>query len=703
MSISMSEQTAFDAFAALHPAVQYHLANTLQWPGLRPLQSEAVEPVLTGKDCLLLAPTAGGKTEAAILPLLTRMANENWRDVSVLYICPLRALLNNLHPRLATYAAWLGRSAALWHGDVPQSARARVLRERPDILLTTPESIEAMLVSTKVDPRVLFAGLQAVVVDEVHAFAGDDRGWHLLALLERLTRVVGRPLQRIGLSATVGNPAELVTWLQGGQRSRPRRVVAPPAATAEEPEVTLDYVGSVGNAAKVIASLHQGEKRLVFVDSRRRAEELGAALRGQGVTTFLSHSSLSAAERRRSEDAFAEAKDTVIVATSTLELGIDVGDLDRVIQLNAPRTVASFLQRLGRTGRRVSTRRNCLFLCIEEDSVLHAAGLLERWSAGWVEPITAPPSPRHIAAQQLMALCLQEHRVGANTWREWWGDLPLFDDAEKIVEFLRREGYFEVDGDLLFIGREAERKFGRRYFSDLTAVFSAAPEFTVLHGREEIGTVGDDMLVEEVDGPRTLLLAGRTWQVTNIDWPRRRCWVEPSDLPGRAKWGTAGGGLSLAISRGMRSVILGVDPAGVVLTQRARKVLASFRDDLSAQVSSDSTLLHETASGELRWWTWAGSAANRTLQASLSEIVDPRQRINDRSLRLLPNLSRREIVGALSDVVLHDPAVSSGAVRGLKFSVALPPQLAADTVASRLGDRDAAHQVLAEERRFVVG
>src|SRR3981189_1614810 len=138
MSISMSERTAFDAFSALHPAVQYHLANTLRWPGLRPLQDEAVEPVLAGEDCLLLAPTAGGKTEAAMLPLLTRMANENWRDVSVLYVCPLRALLNNLHPRLASYDAWVGPSAALWHGDVGQPARARVLRERPDILLTTP-------------------------------------------------------------------------------------------------------------------------------------------------------------------------------------------------------------------------------------------------------------------------------------------------------------------------------------------------------------------------------------------------------------------------------------------------------------------------------------------------------------------------------------------------------------------------------------
>ncbi len=152
----------------------------------------------------------------------------------------------------------------------------------------------------------------------------------------------------------------------------------------------------------------------MFVESRRQAEELGSALREAGIETYLSHSSLSASERRRSEAAFADARDTVIVATSTLELGIDVGDLDRVIQIGSTRTVASFLQRLGRTGRRADTTRNCLFLCIDDESVLLAAGMLKRWSDGWVEPIEPPAHPRHIAAQQLMALCLQEHRITAS-------------------------------------------------------------------------------------------------------------------------------------------------------------------------------------------------------------------------------------------------------------------------------------------------
>ncbi len=213
-----------------------------------------------------------------------------------------------------------------------------------------------------------------------------------------------------------------MTWLQGSFHGRDKTVITPSAAAdAALPQITVDFVGSIPNAAKVIASLHIGEKRLVFVDSRRQAEELGAALREHSIETYISHSSLSAPERRRSEAAFADARDTVIVATSTLELGIDVGDLDRVIQIGSTRTVASFLQRLGRTGRRADTNRNCLFLCVEDESVLLAAGMLKRWSDGWVEPIEPPPNPRHIAAQQFMALCLQEHRISHRRRRSMVG------------------------------------------------------------------------------------------------------------------------------------------------------------------------------------------------------------------------------------------------------------------------------------------
>ncbi|OBJ87749.1 ATP-dependent helicase, partial [Mycobacterium gordonae] len=664
---------------------------------------DAVEPILAGRDALVLAPTAGGKTEAAVFPVLSRMATDDWQGVSVLYVCPLRALLNNLQPRVHGYAQWLGRSAAVWHGDVAQSHRQRILGERPDILLTTPESIESMLVSTKVDPRVLFSGLRAVVVDEIHAFAGDDRGWHLLAVLERLARVAGRELQRIGLSATVGNPGELMAWLQGSFHERDKTVISPTDFTATAaPEVTVDFVGSIANAARVIASLHAGEKRLVFADSRRQAEELGAGLTSHGIETYISHSSLSAAERRRSEAAFADARDTVIVATSTLELGIDVGDLDRVIQIGSTSTVASFLQRLGRTGRRAGTSRNCLFLCVEDDSVLLAAGMLKRWSDGWVEPITPPPHPRHIAAQQLMALCLQEHRITHGAPARWWGDLPVFDEtAAEILEYLVAEGYFESDGPFLHIGAEAERRFGRRYFSDLTAVFSAPPEFLVLAGRVEVGTIGTDLLTDEVEGPRVLLLGGRSWKVNHVDWERRRCFVDAADGGGRAKWSGSGRGLSFEITRGMREVILGASPKGVTFTARASAELDALRQAHGDNVKSDRLLVRMPSDSAGRWWTWAGTAANRSLQASLPTIVDPRQRIDEKSIRLLPGLSVQEFGAAVGAIQWRDPAVDANALRGLKFSSALPGDLAKHTLGVRLGDLTHAREVSVHARSIV--
>ncbi|MER7685224.1 DEAD/DEAH box helicase [Streptomyces sp. NPDC097610] len=706
----MSEGTP-DPLEQLHPGLAHHIVNTLGWPGLRSLQEEAITPLTAGSDAVLLAPTAGGKTEAACFPLLSRMARDKWDGTSVLYICPLKALLNNLLPRLETYTSWLGRTAALWHGDVSQSRRKRILRERPDVLLTTPESLEAMLVSANVDHRAFFSGLRAIVVDEVHAFAGDDRGWHLLAVLERLERVTGRPVQRVGLSATVGNPEELLTWLQGATAGKRAAQVVAPHLREKAPElpppgdIQLDYVGSLANAATVIAALHRGEKRLVFCESRKQVEELGAALRAKGMTTFLSHASLSVDERRRAEEAFAEARDCVIVSTSTLELGIDVGDLDRVIQIDAPTTVASFLQRLGRTGRRPGSDRNCLFLATDEAALLSAAALLLLWSRGWVEPVHAPQEPRHIVAQQVLALCLQEHRVGERLWQEWWGGLgPFGPSAEPIVRHLIKEGYLDQDGGMLFIGPEAEQRFGYRHFMDLTAVFTAAPEFTVLSGRTEIGTTDPALLTDEVVGPRRLLLAGRSWQVTYIDWSRRRCFVEPVEGGGRARWGGIGFARSASyeLTRAAREVLLGATPP-VKRTRRAESALAQVREDGAELVwGGGNVIMRGGRDTNVRWWTWAGYRANATLAATLTTIADPLQRPTDTYVRLREDVTPGEWRKAATEALEHLclPVVNPRALDGLKFSAALPTRLAEATLAARLADLDGAAASLREAARF---
>ncbi|MFJ4030039.1 DEAD/DEAH box helicase [Paenarthrobacter sp. NPDC089989] len=702
--------TQLAGFDALHTVVQHHIANTLGWGGLRPLQSESVGPVLGGNDCLLLAPTAGGKTEAALFPLLTRMAEEGWTGTSVLYVCPLRALLNNLEPRVASYAGWLGRTASVRHGDTTAGARKRQVFDRPDILLTTPESLESMLVSTLTDPRQLFADVRAIVVDEVHAFAGDDRGWHLLGVVERISQLAGRPLQRIGLSATVGNASELLTWLQGSNRvsGMPASVIAPDGGSAAAPEMQLDFVGSELNAAKVITALHRGEKRLVFADSRRTVEKVSLGLRDLEVETFVSHSSLSVDARRQAETAFSQARNCVIVSTSTLELGIDVGDLDRVVQIGAPRTVASLLQRLGRTGRRPGTERNMLFLSTDDAQFLRACGLLLLWSEGYVEPVTPPPSPLHVAAQQLLGLTLQERRVGANTWQEWFSGLGLASqvDWQHIAAWLVETGHLDSDQGMLFMGPEAERKYGGIHYRDLMAVFTADPQVVILHGREEIGSVDPMVLQRKVEGPRLLTLGGRAWQVNYVDWTRHRAYVEPSANAADSKWSSMPQPESYALSDATRRVLLGATPKGVGLSRRASNKIEELRNEYSHRVVSDSSVLVRESNGRLRWWTWAGARANAVLVAGLldlaPELLDESRAYNNWQIGLRGDVTAKELTRAMGGIrasLLGEspsilPQMDDRALKTVKFAELLPRALAASTLAQRGSDHAGAVEVV---------
>ncbi|MCZ7679721.1 MAG: helicase-related protein [Sandaracinaceae bacterium] len=344
------------------------------------------------------------------------MVDEDWAPVSVVYLSPIRALLNNQEQRVADLAGMVGRRAFKWHGDVGAGQRTAFVRDPTDILLITPESIEAMLLTSKTPARELFAGLRAVIVDEIHAFADDDRGAHLSALLERLTRYASRDVQRIGLSATVGNPPEILRWVQGSSE-RAARVVDPGGARAI-PELSVDYVASLENAAKVVRALHPGKKRLVFTDSRQQAEALGQRLAMEGVLTYIIHGSLSLSARRDAERAFAEERDCVIVATSALELGIDVGDLDHVLQIDAPGTVSSFLQRMGRSGRRGGPP-NCTFLTTREDRLLQAMAIVRLFREGFVEPVHPSARASHVLAHQILSLAIQHGGIAPDDFWPW--------------------------------------------------------------------------------------------------------------------------------------------------------------------------------------------------------------------------------------------------------------------------------------------
>ncbi|EAR23332.1 DEAD/DEAH box helicase [Nitrococcus mobilis] len=607
------------AFERLHPAVQYHIVNSLGWPALRPLQERSIAPVLDGHHALLIAPTAGGKTEAAMLPVLSRMLSEEWRGLSVLYICPIKALLNNLEARLSRLARLLGRTVQLWHGDIGQGEKNRAQREPPDILLTTPESLEGILIGGRRDHLRLLGGVRCVVIDELHAFAGDDRGWHLLALLERIHALRGHEPQRIGLSATVGEPHALLNWLAAhcaGERSLVR-VQVPPT----EVDLCVDYAGSLRNAAILISRLHRGEKRLVFCDSRSRVEELSIALRALGVDVFVSHAALSVDTRRQAEQAFAERQNCVIVATSTLELGLDVGDLDRVIQIDAPGSVASFLQRLGRTGRRADSRRNLLFIATRDAGLLESLAIAQLFESGFVEPVVGPPMPCHLVVQQLFAMLFQhslelEERVFTTTLRRIPGFAGLIDAHwDELREHLLARGFLIRNGLLLALGPKAERAFLGRGLADLCVSFDSPQLFTAFHGNKLLGHVDPLSLSWRRDGPTVLALGGRSWRVVSTDWTRDRVYVEAADEKGTSRWLGESRGVSRVIAEQVRRILAAPPADSTLLTKRSSSRIAEL---CAAQEDTLSLTPLRLQEGGFEWWTYAGLAANILLAARIA-------------------------------------------------------------------------------------
>lgn len=668
------------------------------------MQSLSIDAFLTGANLVILAPTAGGKTESAFFPVISQMLTEGWDGLSVLYVSPIRALLNNQEQRLQKYFTLVGRRAACWHGDTTQGERKRILADPPDCLLTTPESLEAILVSTKIDHREFFKNVQAVVIDELHAFAGDDRGWHLLSVFSRIHQLAGCDLQRIGLSATVGNPAEMLVWLSSGSK-RQRQVVAPAPVTKQAPDVQLDYVASLQNAAKVISLLHQGEKRLVFCDSRSRVEQLALLLREREIDTFVSHSSLGLEERRAAEEAFAQKQNCVIVATSSLELGLDVGDLDRVIQIDAPATVSSFLQRMGRTGRRAGTRSNCLFLATSDEGLLRAAALLDLWGRGFVEPVNAPPKPFHILAQQLMALVLQERGVGRRAFVEWLADVPAFaampsEQIEALVDHLVLIGTLFEDAGILSFGPEGEAEYGKKNFLEILSVFTSPPLFRVISGQKELGNVHESTFYKKQDGPVILVLAGRSWKTNQLDWNRRIAYVEPTDEKGRSRWIGEGQFLSFRVCQAIRSV-LAAESTEPYWSQRATAQISEIRLEYPWAADERTTLVQQ-ANGEIQWWTFAGGLANSIVMDHLGG--GSKAKTDNLCLRFSSTLKLADVESLIASRIRDEiiPVPSKEAINNLKFGECLPPPIAGEVFAARFNDPEAITNIRREQMRVVV-
>ncbi len=605
------------AFARFPARLQEAIVSRLGWTSLRPVQELAGEAILDGKNAVVLAPTAGGKTEASMFPALANLVEREPDGVGVIYIAPIKALLNNQEARLGSYAEMVGLRRFVWHGDVGDVAKKKFVREPAEILMTTPESLEVMLVSSRSPVQKLFKDLRMIVIDEVHALAGTDRGAHLMSVIERLAPVSRNDVQRIGLSATVGNPDQILAWLRGSSQ-RDGVVVDPPKVPAKR-DLHIGLYDSIASLSGEAAARASGKKSLFFCQSRALTESVAERMRGRSIDVFVHHSSVSLDERRAAEERFAHGTNACIVCTSTLELGIDVGDLDLVFQANAPSTVSSFMQRMGRTGRRAGTTANTTFLCEDPEATLQAVALIELAREGWVERVANQGRCWPVLVHQLLAMTLQWGAISAERCWEHLVKVPDFrlvtrSEFDQCVEHMKREDFLYESGGLLSMGQKAEKVYGKKNFLELYAVFSSPVLYRVVTAAgRDLGSLEQDFVDRLVEQMSSFLLGGRAWTVERVSHDDRVVVVR--EAPGGVKpsWGGfVPQHLGFELCQRMKKVLTDTVRYPYV-DERGAKHIEEKRADLGDLLRRSGHAVQIDGS-VARWWTFAGGRINHTLK-----------------------------------------------------------------------------------------
>ena len=605
------------AFARFPPRLQEAIVSRLGWTSLRPVQELAGEAILDGKNAVVLAPTAGGKTEASMFPALANLVEHEPDGVGVIYIAPIKALLNNQEDRLGAYAEMVGLRRFVWHGDVGDSAKRKFVKEPAEILMTTPESLEVMLVSSKSPVARLFKDLRMIVIDEVHALAGTDRGAHLMSVIERLAPASKNDIQRVGLSATVGNPDEILAWLKGSSK-REGVVVDPPKNPAKR-DLFIGLHDSIVSLSGEAATRAAGKKSLFFCQSRALTETVAERMRGRSIDVFVHHSSVSLEERKAAEDRFAHGTNACIVCTSTLELGIDVGDLDLVFQANAPSTVSSFMQRMGRTGRRVGTTANTTFLCEDPEAVLQAVALIELAREGWVEHVARQERCWPVLVHQLLALTLQ---YGAISAERCWDQLSKVPDFRAIsraefdltVEHMKKEEFLYESGGLLSMGVMAEKRFGKKNFLELYAVFSSPVLYRVVtQAKRDVGSLEQDFVDRLVEQMSSFLLGGRAWTVDRVSHEDREVVVREAPGGMKPSWGGyIPQHLGFDLCQRMKRILMDTVRYPYV-DEPGSKHIEEKREDFGDLLRRSGHAV-QLDGGQAYWWTFAGGRVNHTLK-----------------------------------------------------------------------------------------
>lgn len=634
------------SFDLLHPAVQHKLWD-MKWTELRQIQDESIRYLLGPNpgDAVIASPTASGKTEAAFLPVLSAIADEPNGSVRAVYIGPLKALINDQFRRLEELCERMEMPVCKWHGDVNAAAKKRLLRSPAGVLLITPESLEALLIRRPTEIVRLFGGLRWVVVDEMHAFMGTERGAQLVCQLHRLCLRAGCAPTRIGLSATLGEPETALGWLRpdaaparllqdngSGSAIQIRvrgfwRVPVTRESTEEQEEDPI-----YRELARNILVATNGKTNLVFANRKSDIELLADALTEQAQAMNLRdeivvhHGSLSRERRHDAEERLRESAACTAVCSNTLELGIDIGTIDEVVQVSAPWSTASLVQRVGRSGRRHGASRVLRGFFAEwrpdERSTvwdqlhletIQGLATIELMLEKFIEPPRVGRAHLSTLIHQSLAYLVETGGARATDLYDRVARSGAFGDVSResfgaVLRELGARNLIEQLGDgTLIVGVAGEKVVDHYSFY---AAFHAPEELRVIHRNTEIGTIP-----EPPPPGDHFVLAGRRWRVESIDAERREVVVSPARGVRAPKFRPAAGAVHPAVHAKMRALLTNsVTPTYADAV--ALGILNAARVEARAQRHFEPAA---TVAGEtVRLFVFGGWRVQQTLFLSLS-------------------------------------------------------------------------------------
>src|SRR3989449_6204947 len=493
------------------------------------MQTQAILEIRSGSHLLIVAPTGSGKTEAALFPVLEALGAGDREGIRTLYVTPLRALNRNLIDRVLRLVASTKLMAAVRHGDTPPSERRKQAANPPDILITTPETLQAILPG-KLMQRHL-RRVRYVIIDEVHQLATDRRGIQLAVRLLRLRRSTDRDFQRIGLSATVGHP-DAIASMFGGETSL-QILVAPlekryeyrvecPRPIDKDFEPARDFYIPPEAAAGLSAiddSLDESGSPLVFVNARPLAELLGSRLSMVRPDVAVHHGSLPREERERVEAGFKGGEIKGLVSTSTLELGIDIGTVDQVVQYNSPRQVTSLIQRVGRSGHKLHRTSRGLVLAVSSDDAIESLAAVQAARDQDLEPLHVHRLALDVLAHQIVGSALDQG--GTAPWSEILSTIcsaePFREiedvQADRVAEFLAHLGNIRQEGDKIRVTPK-----GRRYYFENLSTIRDERRYPVmdLTTQRQVGILGEEFMIIQAREGLHFIVRGRPWKIEKI-------------------------------------------------------------------------------------------------------------------------------------------------------------------------------------------